>query len=69
MSVRRIIGIVLIAAGGVLIYLGVTATRSFGDRLSSFFTGHPTETTMWYLIGGVAAAVVGLVLLFVRGRR
>ncbi len=69
MSIRRIIGIVLIAGGGVLIYLGATASQSFGDRLSSFFTGRPTEATLWYIIGGAAAAVVGLVLLLARGRR
>ena len=69
MNARRIIGIILIAAGGVFIYLGVSASQSFGDRLSSFFTGHPTETTLWYILGGAAAAVLGLVLLLARGRR
>jgi drug/metabolite transporter (DMT)-like permease len=70
MSIQRIIGIVLLAGGVVCIVLGITASRSFGNHLSNFFTGHPTQATLWYLVGGIAAAIVGLVLLLGRlGRR
>jgi succinate dehydrogenase/fumarate reductase cytochrome b subunit len=70
MSVQRIVGIILLAGGVVLIILGVTASRSFGNQMSNFFTGHLTENTLWYLIGGIVAAVVGLVMLLGRfGRR
>jgi hypothetical protein len=60
---QRIIGLVLLIGGIVLIIIGVTATRSFGDQLSNFFTGHFTGTTLWYLIGGIVLAVAGLVLM------
>ena len=66
MSMQRIIGLVLLIGGIILIVMGVTASRSFGDRLSDFFTGHLSETTIWYLIGGIALAVVGLVLMVKR---
>ena len=66
MSMQRIIGLVLLVVGIILIVMGVTASRSFGDRLSNFFTGRFTETTVWYLIGGIALAVVGLVLVVKR---
>ena len=66
MSIQRIIGLVLLVGGIILIVLGIAATRSFGNQLSNFFTGHFTRTTLWYLIGGIALAVVGLVLLLKR---
>jgi hypothetical protein len=70
MSMQRVVGIIVLAGGIVLIVLGVTASRSFGDQASRFFTGHLTENTLWYLIGGVVAAVAGLVMLLGRfGRR
>jgi uncharacterized membrane protein YdcZ (DUF606 family) len=66
MSIQRIIGLVLLVGGIILIVMGVTASRSFGDQLTSFFSGHFTEKTMWYIIGGIALAVVGLVLMVKR---
>jgi hypothetical protein len=62
MSTTRVFGLVLLVGGIILIIVGVTASRSVADSLSSWFTGHFTRSTMWYLIGGGAAAVVGLVL-------
>ena len=62
MNITRIIGVVLLIVGVVLIVIGVTASRSFADNVSNFFTGRFTETTMWYLIGGIATAAVGLLL-------
>ncbi len=70
MKSTQLIGVVLMIAGVVLIIIGVTASRSLADSVSSFFTGHFTQGTMWYLIGGIAAAVVGLLLTIgVVGRR
>jgi len=66
MSMQRIIGLVLLVGGIILIVIGFTASRSFGDQLSNFFTGHFTKTTLWYLIGGIVSAAVGLVLMLKR---
>jgi hypothetical protein len=41
----------------------VTASRSLADNLSNTFLGHFTRSTMWYIFGGIASAVVGLILL------
>ena len=62
MSTTRILGIILLIGGVILIIVGITASRSVADNLSRFFSGHLTEHTMWYIFGGIAAAVVGLVL-------
>jgi drug/metabolite transporter (DMT)-like permease len=63
---NKILGIICIIAGIVLAVYGVNATNSFSSDVSRFFTGTPTEKSIWMLIGGIALAVVGLVL---SGRR
>jgi uncharacterized membrane protein len=65
---QRIVGIVLLVIGLVLVVVGLNASDSLADRWSNFFTGHYTDTTVWYLVGGIASAVVGVVLA-VSGRR
>jgi hypothetical protein len=62
MSTSRILGIVLLIGGIILIIIGAVASRSIADNLSSAFTGHFTHNTMWYIFGGIASAVLGLVL-------
>lgn len=65
----RIIGIVLFVVGLVLLYMGYTATDSVTEQISETFTGRYTEETRWYLIGGAAASVGGLLLaIFGRGK-
>lgn len=62
MSTTRIIGIILLIGGVILIIAGISASHSLGNNLSRFFSGHLTERTLWYILGGIASAVVGLVL-------
>jgi len=62
MSVARILGVVLLVAGIVLIIVGVIASRSLADSLSTVFRGRLTQQTLWYILGGAASAVVGLLL-------
>jgi len=50
-----------LVGGIVLIIYGAAASDSLSSSFSRFFTGNPTDKTMWLLIGGIAAAVVGLV--------
>ena len=60
MSIVRIIGLVLLAVGTVLLIFGYNATQSVSEKIVEGFTGHFTNQTTWYLIGGVAAVVGGL---------
>jgi len=63
MSLQRVLGVVFAAIGIILVVVGINATDSVGDRLSNFFTGHFTDATTWYLVGGTAIGIVGLALL------
>ena len=63
MSPQRILGIVLLVVGvGVFIY-GMNASHSVADRLSDTFTGRFTEATTWYIIGGGASGLIGLLMV------
>ncbi len=61
---NKIISLALLAGGIVLIVLGVNAMNSFSSDVSRFFTGSPTDKAVWMLIGGIVAALVGLVTLW-----
>ncbi len=61
---NRAIGLAVLAAGIVLLVIGINASNSFGSDVSRFFTGSPTDKSVWLMLGGVAATVVGAVLSF-----
>ena len=69
MSQNRMIGIVLLVIGAVVLVVGMNASHSVGDQISNTFTGRFTKETMWYLIGGGAAALIGLLMAIGGGRR
>lgn len=56
---NRILSIALLAGGIALIIYGINASNSLGSDFSRFFTGAPTDKTIWLLIGGIVAAAVG----------
>lgn len=60
---NKAIGLALLVVGIILIVFGVNASNSFSSDVSRFFTGSPTNKSIWMIIGGVAAAVVGLIAL------
>jgi divalent metal cation (Fe/Co/Zn/Cd) transporter len=51
----------LLIVGIVLIIFGIDASESIGSEVSRFFTGTPTDKSMWLLLGGIAATTVGAV--------
>ena len=61
MSTTKLISLAILALGIVLVIYGVSASESLSSDVSRFFTGSPTDKTIWLMIGGVAAIVVGLV--------
>lgn len=58
------LSIALLIIGVLLIGYGIQASDSVGSEISRAFTGSPTDRTIWLLVGGIAAAVVGLFGIF-----
>ena len=69
LTMNNVVGLAILAVGIVLLVFGFNASHSFGSDVSRFFTGNPTDKSMWLLIGGAAAVIVGLFLAFRGGRR
>lgn len=56
---NKIVSLALLVGGIILIIFGVQASESIGSEFSRLFTGSPTDKSMWMLIGGAVAALVG----------
>jgi hypothetical protein len=56
---NRIPAIALLIVGIVLIVYGINASNSVGSDFSRLFTGAPTDKSLWLLIGGAVAALLG----------
>lgn len=68
MATNQILGIVLLAAGAVMLYFGYAASQGIGEQLHETFMGRFTDSTTWYFIGGAVACAAGVVLLALKGR-
>ena len=59
---NKAIGLALLAIGIGLIIFGVDSSNSAASGFSRFFTGSPTDKSMWLLLGGIASVIVGGVM-------
>jgi hypothetical protein len=57
---NKAVMLVILVVGIVLVIYGVSASKSFSSDLSRFFTGSPTDKTIWLMIGGIVAIGIGL---------
>jgi hypothetical protein len=62
MTPQRIIGVVLLVLGVALLVVGMNASHSVADQVHNTFTGRFTDTTTWYIVGGIALGAIGLLL-------
>jgi len=69
MTMQQIIGIVLLVVGVLLLFFGFQATDTLGEQVHETFTGRFTDTTTWYLIGGAACAIAGLLMIVIKRAR
>ena len=65
---NKALPIALLVGGVILIIFGVQESNSFGSDVNRFFTGNPTDKSMWMLIGGAVAAVAGLTMTLRRSK-
>lgn len=56
---NKILSLAILIGGIVLVVYGISATESIGSDFSRFFTGSPTDKSIWLLVGGIAAVIVG----------
>lgn len=68
MNPQRILGLVLLIAGVACVVIGMNASHSVADQVSNTFSGRFTQATTWYLVGGGAAALLGLLLVLFGAR-
>jgi heme/copper-type cytochrome/quinol oxidase subunit 2 len=66
MPSKQLLGLILLVVGAILLYFGWQSTQSVGDQLTEAMTGRFTDETMWLLIGGAIALVVGAFYTFGR---
>lgn len=58
---NRLVSTALLVGGVALIIYGINASNSIGSSFSRMFNGSPTDKSIWLLIGGATAAIIGLV--------
>jgi hypothetical protein len=63
MKMQRIFGFALLVVGVILLIVGMNASHSVADQFSNTFTGRFTHYTAWYIFGGGAVALFGLLLV------
>ncbi len=63
---NRAISIALLVVGIILLIMGLNAADSFSSEVSEAVSGTPTDRSMWLIVGGAAAAIIGAVGLFRR---
>jgi len=61
---KKAIGALLLVAGIALIVYGFDASDSVRADVPAVFSGAPALKTMWLLLGGSAASVVGVAMTF-----
>jgi hypothetical protein len=65
----KAISLAMLAGGILVVAFGIDANNSAGSGISRFFTGSPTDRTMWMLVGGLVASVIGLAGLLTPGSK
>lgn len=54
------VSVALLVVGIVLLVYGFNASQSVSSDVSRAITGNPTDRSVWFLVGGGVAAVLGL---------
>jgi LPXTG-motif cell wall-anchored protein len=55
---NKAVSLTLLVAGIVLVILGIIAMDSLASSFSKFFTGSPTDKSIWMLIAGAVLVAI-----------
>ena len=61
------LSVAFLVAGVILIVWGISNAESLNSDISRFFTGSPTDKSIWLLLGGTVLGIVGLFGVFRKG--
>ena len=61
---NRAVGLALLVGGIILLIFGIQASQSFSSGVSNALTGAPTNRSVWMIVVGAVAAIVGIVVAF-----
>lgn len=56
---NRAISVALLVVGIILLIMGINASDSVGSELSEAVQGTPSDRSIWLIVGGAAAAIIG----------
>lgn len=56
---NKALSIAILVAGIVLLIFGINAHESVASSAKEIVTGTPTDKSMWLIIGGIVAILVG----------
>jgi hypothetical protein len=56
---NKALSIAILVAGIVLLIFGINAHESVGSEAKELVTGTPTDKSLWLIVGGIVAIIVG----------
>ncbi len=65
MQLQLVLGFILLIVAAALLYFGYNASQGVGEQIHETLTGRFTDSTTWYFVFGIAAAIGGLVVMTV----
>jgi uncharacterized protein DUF3185 len=62
-NLNRIFGVVVLMVGIALLIVGVNAPHSLVRHINELLAGRLTYATTWYILGGSAVALLGILMM------
>ena len=56
----NVIMFAILVGGIILLVFGINESQSLGSDVSRIFSGSPTDKSMWMIIGGTVAIIIGI---------
>ena len=66
---QKTTGVICLVIGVFLLIWGRKIADSFGSQVQEVFTGAPTDRAMYFYIGGIVLALLGLAQFFWKSKK